>query len=38
MLLDMLLEYATNIRIDEDSLFFDAILSCAIELQQYSDI
>ena len=27
MLLDMLLEYATHIRIDEDSLFFDAIMS-----------
>ena len=37
MLLDMLLEYATNIRIDEDSLFFDAILSCTIELQQFDE-
>ena len=37
MLLDMLLEYATHIRIDEDSLFFDAILSCTIELQQFDE-
>lgn len=37
MLLDMLLEYTTNIRIDEDSLFFDAIMSCTIELQQFDE-
>ena len=37
LLLDMLLEYATHIRIDEDSLFFDAILSCTIELQQFDE-
>lgn len=37
MLLDMLLEYATHIRIDEDSLFFDAIMSCTIELQQFDE-
>lgn len=37
MLLDMLLEYTTNIRIDEDSLFFDAIISCTIELQQFDE-
>lgn len=37
MLLDMLLEYATHIRIDEDSLFFDAILSSTIELQQFDE-
>ena len=37
MLLDMLLEYATHIRIDEDSLFFDAILSCTIELQRFDE-
>lgn len=37
MLLDMLLEYATHIRIDEDSLFFDAILSCTIELHQFDE-
>ena len=37
MLLDMLPEYATHIRIDEDSLFFDAILSCTIELQQFDE-
>ena len=37
MLLDMLLEYATHIRIDENSLFFDAILSCTIELQQFDE-
>ena len=37
MLLDMLLEYATHIRIDEDSLFFDAIMSCTIELQQIDE-
>lgn len=37
MLLDMLLEYATNIRIDKNSLFFDAIMSCTIELQQFDE-
>lgn len=37
MLLDMLLEYATHIHIDEDSLFFDAIMSCTIELQQFDE-
>ena len=37
LLLDMLLEYATHIRVDEDSLFFDAILSCTIELQQFDE-
>lgn len=37
MLLDMLLEYVTHIRIDEDSLSFDAILSCTIELQQFDE-
>lgn len=37
MLLDMLLEYATHIRIDEDSLFFDSSLSCTIELQQFDE-
>lgn len=37
MLLDMLLEYATHIRIDEDSLFFDAILSSTIKLQQFDE-
>lgn len=37
MLLDMLLEYATHIRIDEDSLFFDAIMSCTIELTQFDE-
>lgn len=37
MLLDMLLEYATHIRIDEDSLFFDAIMSCTVELQQFDE-
>lgn len=37
MLRDMLLEYTTNIRIDEDSLFFDAIMSCTIELQQFDE-
>ena len=37
MLLDMLLEYVTHIRIDEDSLFFDAILSSTIELQQFDE-
>lgn len=37
MLLDMLLEFATHIRIDEDFLFFDAILSCTIELTQFDE-
>lgn len=37
MLLDMLLEYATHIRINEDCLFFDAIMSCTIELQQFDE-
>ena len=34
MLIDMMLEYTINISIDEDTLFFDAIISCTIELQQ----
>lgn len=34
MLMDMMLEYTNNISIDEDTLFFDAIISCTIELQQ----
>lgn len=34
MLMDMMLEYTSNISIDEDTLFFDAIISCTIELQQ----
>lgn len=37
MLLDMMLEYATHICIDEDSLFFDAILICTIESQQFDE-
>ena len=37
MLLDMLLEYATHIHISEDFLFFDALLSCTIELQQFNE-
>lgn len=37
MLLDMMLEYTNNIRIDEDTLRFDAIISCTIELQQNDD-
>ena len=32
--MDMMLEYTNNISIDEDTLFFDAIISCTIELQQ----
>ena len=34
VLMDMMLEYTSNISIDEDTLFFDAIISCTIELQQ----
>lgn len=37
MLLDMMLEYTNNISIDEDTLHFDAIISCTIELQQNDD-
>lgn len=37
MLLDMMLEYTNNISIDEDTLRFDAIISCTIELQQNDD-
>lgn len=32
VLMDMMLEYTSNISIDEDTLFFDAIISCTIEL------
>ena len=41
ILQDMILEYTTNISIDEDHLNFDAILSCTIELHEddpYRDI
>jgi hypothetical protein len=34
MLEDMVLEYATNIRINEDCLLFDAAISCTINLVQ----
>ena len=34
MLEDMILEYAKNIRIDEDSLLFDAVVSCTINLTE----
>ena len=37
VLLDMMLEHTTNIYIDEDTLFFDAVISCTIELQQNDD-
>ena len=33
LLLDMMLEFPTNIQTEEDSLFFDAVISCTIELQ-----
>lgn len=33
LLLDMMLEFSTNIQTEEDSLFFDAVISCTIELQ-----
>ena len=33
MLEDMILEYAKNIRIDEDSLLFDVVVSCTINLK-----
>lgn len=36
-LLDMMLEYTSNIHIDEDTLYFDAVISCTIELQQNDD-
>jgi hypothetical protein len=37
---DMVLEFSTNISIDEDRLNFDAIISCTIELEQetYHDV
>lgn len=31
---DMVLEYTKNIRIDEDSLLFDAVVSCTINLTE----
>jgi hypothetical protein len=31
---DMVLEFTTNISIDEDMLTFDAIVSCEIELEE----
>lgn len=34
MLEDMILEYTKNIRIDEDSLLFDAVVSCTINLTE----
>ena len=34
MLEDMILEYTKNIRIDEDSLLFDAVVSCTINLAE----
>lgn len=34
MLEDMILEYAKNIRIDEDSLLFDVVVSCTINLTE----
>jgi transcriptional regulator with XRE-family HTH domain len=34
MLEDMILEFAKNIRIDEDSLLFDAVVSCTINLTE----
>lgn len=34
MLEDMILEYTKNIRIDEDSLPFDAFVSCTINLPE----
>ncbi|MDT8900240.1 ImmA/IrrE family metallo-endopeptidase [Anaeroselena agilis] len=34
MLEDMILEFSTNINIDEDTLSFDAVVSCVIMLEQ----
>ena len=34
MLEDMILEYTKNIRTDEDSLLFDAVVSCTINLTE----
>lgn len=34
LLEDMILEYPTNIRISEDNLFFDAIVSCTVTLSK----
>lgn len=34
MLEDMILEFPKNIRIDEDSLLFDAVVSCTINLTE----
>jgi hypothetical protein len=34
ILMDMLLEYTNNIQLEEDTLSFDAVISCTIELQQ----
>lgn len=34
MLEDMILEFAKNIRIDEDNLLFDAVVSCTINLTE----
>lgn len=34
MLEDMILEQAKNIRIDQDSLLFDAVISCTINLTE----
>ena len=34
MLEDMILEYTKNIRIDEDSLLFDAVVGCTINLTE----
>ena len=34
---DMLLQFTNNIRIDQDSLFFDAVLSCTIELTEMDE-
>jgi hypothetical protein len=31
---DMMLEFSTNICIDEDTLSFDAVVSCTIELEE----
>ena len=31
---DMVLEFSTNISIDEDTLSFDAVVSCTIELEE----
>ena len=33
---DMLLEFTKNVRVDEDSLLFDAVVSCTLNLEEES--